>query len=155
MFFFQGIITECAIFCPPLPQNTQVIMLASNDFENIMQCLKVSKRELMTNLSAVEFMDWESTKIALDYLGIENPLHEEFKYYILIEMSGNSQDELMMEQMFELLEQLEDYYEDGLMCESESQKEQIWHIREGISMAASGYGLVSTLRPILEIITLK
>jgi len=25
--------------------------------------------------------------------------------------------------MFELLEQLEDYYEDGLMCESETQKD--------------------------------
>jgi len=42
-------------------------------------------------------MDWESTKIALDYLGIDNPLEDEYKYYILIEMSGNSQDELMME----------------------------------------------------------
>ena len=45
--------------------------------------------------------------------------------------------------MLELLEKLEDYYEDGVMCDSETQKEQIWQIREGISMAASGYGLVS------------
>jgi hypothetical protein len=43
--------------------------------------------------------------------------------------------------MLELLEQLEDHYEDGLMCDSETQKEQIWSIREGISMAASNYGL--------------
>lgn len=43
--------------------------------------------------------------------------------------------------MLELLEELEDFYDDGLMCESESQKDQIWHIREGISMAASNYGL--------------
>jgi len=50
----------------------------------------VAKRELMTSLSAVEFMDWESTSIALDYLDLENPLPEEYKYYILIEMSGNS-----------------------------------------------------------------
>jgi len=40
-------------------------------------------------LSAVEFMDWESTSIALDYLAIENPLSEEYKYYILLEMGGN------------------------------------------------------------------
>lgn len=47
----------------------------------------------------------------------------------------------MQEQMLELLEKLEDYYEDGVMCDSETQKDQIWHIREGISMAASNYGL--------------
>jgi hypothetical protein len=48
----------------------------------------------MTSLSAVEFMDWESTSIALDYLDIENPLSDEYKYYILIESSGNTQEDL-------------------------------------------------------------
>ena len=43
----------------------------------------------MNNISAVEFMDWESTSIALDYLDIENPLEDQYKYYILLEMSGN------------------------------------------------------------------
>lgn len=74
----------------------------------------------MQTLAAVEFMDWESTSIALDYLDIENPLSDEYKYYILIEMGGNQQEELMQEQMLELLEKLEDYYEDGVMCDSET-----------------------------------
>ena len=99
----------------------------------------------MTSLSAVEFMDWESASIAMDYLKIENPLNEKYKFYLLVEMSGNTMEELMQEQMLELLEKLEDHYEDGVMCDSESQKEQIWAIREGISMAASGYGLVSII----------
>lgn len=77
----------------------------------------------MTNLSAVEFMDWESASIAMDYLDTENPLSDEYKFYILIEMAGNSEEELMQEQMLELLEKLEDYYEDGVMCDSETQKE--------------------------------
>jgi len=51
----------------------------------------------MQTLAAVEFMDWESTSIALDYLDIENPLSDEYKYYILIEMGGNQQEELMQE----------------------------------------------------------
>ena len=66
----------------------------------------------MTTLSAVEFMDWESAKIAMDHNGLENPLDSEYKYYILIEMSGNQEEELMQEQMLELLEKLEDHYED-------------------------------------------
>lgn len=59
----------------------------------------------------------------MDYLEIENPLSDEYKFYILIEMSGNSQEELMQEQMLDLLEKLEDHYEDGVMCDSETQKD--------------------------------
>lgn len=62
-----------------------------------MQCLKIAKTELMSSLSAVEFMDWESTSIALDYLEIENPLSDKYEYYILIESTGNTQEELMQE----------------------------------------------------------
>ena len=97
----------------------------------------------MTTLSAVEFMDWESAAIAMEHNDLENPFDEKYKWYILIEMSGNQEEELMQEQMLELLEKLEDHYEDGVMCDSEAQKEAIWHIREGISMAASSYGMVS------------
>lgn len=79
--------------------------------------------ELMSSLSAVEYMDWESASIAMDYLDIENPLDEEYEHYILIESTGNSQEEIMREQMLELLEKLEDHYEDGIMCDSETQKD--------------------------------
>ena len=82
--------------------------------------MHIAKLELMSSLSAVEFMDWESASIAMDYLGIENPLEDEYKFYILIESTGNSQEEIMQEQMLELLEKLEDHYEDGVMCDSET-----------------------------------
>ena len=74
----------------------------------------------MTSLSAVEFMDWESASIYFEHSGAENPLSDKFKYMILIEMSGNQEEELMQEQMLNLLERLEDHYEDGVMCDSES-----------------------------------
>jgi hypothetical protein len=72
-----------------------VALLASNDFSKILQCLSIAKKELMTSLAAVEFMDWESASIAMDYLDIENPLSDQYKYYILIESGGNTQEELM------------------------------------------------------------
>ena len=49
----------------------------------------------------------------------------------------------MSEKMLDLLDQLSDHYEDGIMCENESQIEKIWKIREGISLATAAYGLVS------------
>lgn len=91
-----------------------------------MNCLQIAKRELSSNLSAVEFMDWESASIYFEHSGAENPLSEEFKYMILIEMSGCQEEELMQEQMLDLLEKLEEHYEDGVMCDSETQKHQIW-----------------------------
>lgn len=125
-----------------MPTNRQVCLLASDDYDKILSCLQIAKKTLDTNLSAVEFMDWDSCKIALNHSGKESPLpDQEYQYYILIEMSGNQEEELMQEKMLNLLESLEDYYEDGVMCDSENQKEAIWGIREGISMAASSYGL--------------
>lgn len=106
-----------------------------------MKCLQTAKLRLDTNLSAVEFMDYDSCKIALDHSGKENPLPGRYEYYILIEMSGNQEEELMQEEMLGLLEDLDGHFEDGVMCDSETQKEAIWGIREGISMAASSYGL--------------
>lgn len=57
----------------------------------------MAKKELMTTLSAVEFMDCESAAIAMEYNKLENPLDENYEYYILIEMSGNQEEELMQE----------------------------------------------------------
>ena len=45
--------------------------------------------------------------------------------------------------MLNLLEEMGDSYEDGIICESESQTEKIWKIREGISMATAHNGFVS------------
>jgi FAD/FMN-containing dehydrogenase len=62
-----GMITGCSIVCPPLPTNKQVCLVASNDFDQVLNCLHISKRELADQLSAIEFMDWESVKLSLDY----------------------------------------------------------------------------------------
>ena len=43
-----GFITECAIFCPPNPKNRQIALLASNDYSQILDCLKIAKKQLMT-----------------------------------------------------------------------------------------------------------
>lgn len=45
--------------------------------------------------------------------------------------------------MMKLFEELDGNYEDGIICENETQMEKIWKIREGISMATAHNGLVS------------
>lgn len=41
-----GFITKCAIFCPPYPKNRQVCLLASNDYDQILKCLQISKKRI-------------------------------------------------------------------------------------------------------------
>ena len=44
--------------------------------------------------------------------------------------------------MLEALCKLEGLYEDGVICESETQSLNLWKLREGISMATAHYGMV-------------
>jgi hypothetical protein len=55
----------------------------------MLNCLQIAKKELMTSLQAIEFMDWESASIHFEHSGAENPLDEKYEYYILIESAGN------------------------------------------------------------------
>lgn len=40
---------------------------------------------------------------------------------------------------------LDGLYEDGIICDNETQVDKIWKIRETISLATAQYGLVFTL----------
>ncbi|CDW78252.1 d-lactate dehydrogenase mitochondrial precursor [Stylonychia lemnae] len=138
-----GIITKCQILCHPLPTSRQVSLIASDDFEQILACLRHAKRELNDTLSAIEFMDYESVKFSLDYFKIENPIRERnYKYYLLIEASSNSCQDQLNQQFLEMLEMMgeQNMYQDAALCESESQIETVWKIREGISMATANNG---------------
>ena len=52
-----GIITECALLCPPIESNRNLAMLACESFENTLEILKIARRKLGRNLSAFEFLD--------------------------------------------------------------------------------------------------
>ncbi len=65
-------------------------------------------------------MDYESVAFSLNYFKIENPFREtNYKYYLLIEASSSASEELLNDQMLELLENMSESYDDGILCESE------------------------------------
>jgi FAD/FMN-containing dehydrogenase len=47
----------------------------------------------------------------------------------------------MTDKMIELFEKLEGHYEEGIICDNETQIEKMWRIRESISLATAQYGL--------------
>jgi hypothetical protein len=48
----------------------------------------------------------------------------------------------MTDKMIELFEKLEGNYDEGIICDNETQIEKMWKIRESISLATAHYGLV-------------
>lgn len=45
--------------------------------------------------------------------------------------------------MIDLLSKLDGVFDDGIICENESQFHTVWKLREGISMATANHGMVS------------
>lgn len=55
-----GVITECAILCPPEPKSRQLAIVACETFDDVQTILKKAKIELSDILQACEFMDRSS-----------------------------------------------------------------------------------------------
>ena len=55
-----GVITECALLCPPYAQHKNMILMSCHSFNDVLIVLEKAKSQLSDILRAVEFMDWES-----------------------------------------------------------------------------------------------
>ena len=58
-----GIITECAILCQPLETNRSLAMLACNSFDDVLEILKTTRKQLGSSLSAFEFFDRQACEL--------------------------------------------------------------------------------------------
>jgi len=66
-------------------------------------------------------MDWESAAFSIRNLNLENPFKDqEYKFYLLIEVSGEESEEIINDKIINLFEKLDGLYEDGIICENET-----------------------------------
>ncbi len=87
-------------------------------------------------------MDYESVKLSIDYLGLDNPFRDtDYQFYMLIEVSGNQEYELIENKMLELFEKLDGNFEDAILAQNETEINTLWQIREGVSLATASYGI--------------
>lgn len=111
-----------------------------NDYQSVVNCLEKAKKQFSDNLSAIEYMDYDSVWFSLNYLKQENPFGDEiYNYYILLEVTSGEEGSLQ-DQIVEYLENCEGNYEDGVIGENEQQIEKLWAIRETISLGTGSYG---------------
>ena len=143
-----GIITKASVLCPKLCQNTNVMFLSLNSFNNVLNVLKIAKTDLNEILSAIEFTDGASLRYPIEYLNYQSPFNDinimDNPFYMVIETMGSNGDhdankiELFIEKLFD-----SDLILDGTFAESAEQQEKLWAVREGIApgMAESGRAL--------------
>ena len=61
-----GLITECALLCPPYPTNKNMAMVTVNTFDDVLKLLHKTKSLLGDILYSYEVMDSASMQIVLD-----------------------------------------------------------------------------------------
>lgn len=130
-----GIITKAVLKLETLPLTRSSAFIGFNSYDNIVQFLKFAQRGFLGRLSAFEIL-WGDTYEALTsaHSLYRPPISHGNKYYVLIEILGNSQtaDIHLMENVLE--EGLENgFFDDAVIANSSSDLNWFWNIREDLT----------------------
>lgn len=132
-----GIITECLLNIPAKPKFNDLLLVACETFEEIVNIYKNIKLHLDEVIYAIEFFDNEALIIQEKH-GRISPMKEKYPFYILIETaSNNPENQKILEDFITIIEPL-----DGVIAQDETQKKKMWEIRETIQEGASREGIV-------------
>lgn len=136
-----GIVTAVSILCPQRSPAVNVAYFGLESYEKVQEAFKESKKALGEILSAFELMDGNSQKLYVSASGNKLPLEGEHPFYVVIETSG-SNEEHDSEKLTAFLEHVmgEGIVEDGVVAENETQSQNLWACREGISEASQHFG---------------
>jgi FAD/FMN-containing dehydrogenase len=86
-----GIITATAIQTVPVPLSTNVAILGTNSYENILQIYMIAKQRMQEIVSAFEFWDAQAMDVLERHIPtVRNPLGSPFPFYLLVETQGSN-----------------------------------------------------------------
>jgi D-2-hydroxyglutarate dehydrogenase len=139
-----GIITAAAVQAAPLAACQRTVLLATNEFDDIVRLMRRARRSSGGALAAFEYFDATSLATVLRHSsGAADPIPEPFAYYALVQFEGGQDgpltdvtDAFLMESM------AAGEYVEGVVASSVAQQTAMWRLREDIATAASARGLV-------------
>lgn len=136
-----GIVTGVSILCPQRSPAVNVAYFGLESYEKVQEAFKEAKKSLQEILSAFELMDGNSQKLYKAASGAKLPLENDHPFYVVIETSGSNSDH-DSEKLTAFLEHVmgEGIIEDGVVAENETQSQNLWACREGISEASQHFG---------------
>lgn len=131
-----GFITEATIQLTKKAKKLQVVLLACESLDKVMQVFAHFNQRLV--LTAFEMFSDVALKKVLQHTHLPSPFENEYPFYITceIELNGGDSDEVMLNETLELAFANE-YLVDGVIAQSEAQGKIFWRYREDISESLS------------------
>ena len=130
-----GFITEATMQLTRQPNHLTVLVLGLNDIVNTMDVLKAFQDKL--DLNAYEFFSHEAMGHVIAHNDVPVPFETEAPYYALLEFESTTDAELdSAMSVFEFCVE-QGWVVDGVISQSETQAQNLWRLREGISESIS------------------
>ena len=126
-----GFITEATMKLTRKPANLVVLVLGLSDFRHVMDVLKTFSSKL--DLTAFEFFSQQAMSHVLTHADIQPPFETETPFYALLEFE--SLTDAMLDEAMDMFENCveNEWVLDGVISQSETQAQNLWRLREGIS----------------------
>lgn len=158
-----GIITEVGLALQPLKPFSETCFLRVKGFAKVLEFLFESKSAFGNKLYSVEYLDFESYNISVEQNNFQYllehdpkfsssedyrtqcykdnaPIDDELRdYFLLIEIVGDSQEELT-NALYEFIDAHSENLADGMICEGDNQRRALWEIRESVVLGVKKFG---------------
>ena len=135
-----GIVTRAVLRLFPAPATCSTALVACSSFDEVVNSLNRFQAELAGNLSAFEVM-WGDYFSAVTGVGAHrSPIAREYPFYVLIEAEGADSDgdydrfESVLANAMEA-----GLFLDAVICKSESERREVWNIREEFDAILPSY----------------
>ena len=130
-----GFVTEATMKLTRQPTNLTVLVLGVADITNTMDVLRTFQKQI--DLTAYEFFSHQAMQHVFKHHDVPAPFETEAPFYALLEFEAVS--EQVMDNAMALFETCveEGWVLDGVISQSETQLNNLWRLREGISESIS------------------
>ena len=134
-----GIVTKAVLKLIEAPSTRHSAILGVNDYESVIDLLKTLEKGLGGTLSAFELM-WGNTYRTMieKSTSLISPIDQNYDYYVFVETLGSNknQDLSLLQNLIE--KALKDNIViDGSLAETEKELNNLWQIREDVSILDS------------------
>jgi FAD/FMN-containing dehydrogenase len=138
-----GIITAAVCKMVPLPKDVQTTIIALRDLDASIELLADARAASGDRVTSFELVRRTAYDFACAHIeGVSNPIEGDYADYALMELSGARADSGMAEAMQGLLETAFENGQilDAVVAQSESQRMDMWRMREGVVLAQAFEG---------------
>lgn len=130
-----GVVTGAVLKLYPAVAERECALLAFPSLSAVMQSFAIARESTNDRLSAFEMMPQNGITLACNRVpDVVDPVEGDYPWYALLEVSASKKGSGLQEMLEGLIERLmeEGLVLDGTVSSSESQRAQLWRIREAL-----------------------